>query len=1088
MNIQWKQIVISTIILTQLLIGVSILQARVLLSEPPHPDQSQALAPEKITAPSPIQRALSDFRVDNFITSSSKNVEITSRAALVLDGDLYVVWRDNRNNNQEIYLQRYDADGNSQWTADLYVSAYFTGTNQYAPVITHGRDASNQEWLYVAWYDYRSGNSDVYAQKISMNGSRDWSSDVRVNEENTAAQTNPDIAYGDDGSGTGYIFFVWEDERGGADDIYAQKYLPNGTSPWSSDQLVSAAANNQALPVLAMDVSLYRVYIAWQDYRNGSDWEIYAQKMNALNGTLLWSSDANITNDSNFQGDPEIALTSSGELYIAWESNQNVDTGRDIYTRLFSMPDTGPSAEWTSAIKANTDSGSHSQYEPTLSVDSSDDLYVVWEDWRSGDGRIYGQKLDHDSTLHQWPNDTSPADQLLTANAKPDTNQYDPAIALDAVNEYLFVVWEDYRNSPSYDDLYGQRCDLAGVTGWSVDQRINTDTGAVNTGQAPSLALSDDDQLYVAWADFRNGQSTDVFVQAYTSGGSRVLDANDVRLATDEYITSTYRYDPSIVIGPDDYLYGAWEDDIVSPDFDITSQKWPLDMSGNGVWGAPNEDWIFNRYTTGDLDSRNPLIVSSDTISEQVVYAVWLENRAGDVDLYMQKRFLNSSHATDWPADDLLVHDDDFSQYAHDAAVDAQGNVYVVWYDNSIGNYNIYARKITPEGTNAWDSARQINKGAGNSNYYNPEIAMDPNGEFFYVVWHDYRDGNANIYAQKLNLNGFPLWTEDVRVNRDESGYQFNPDVAVSAERYVYVVWEDWRNDDADIYAQLLNLNGQYEWDSDLRIDNSTDATSQTNPRITLLNSEDSFFVVWIDRRGGNRHIYAAKWGHQQDRLDHFTFANIADQEANQVFPITINAIDDQGSPIAITQTVSLADSTGTIHPTVANFDNQSAKTFSVTIGISATNVIITATAGEITGISNAFNVAAVSYNVYLPLVLRSEVLPPAFITEESEDNDDFASADGPLGSGTDCSGMIDDADDYFYFTATIAGSVSIELTGYTGDVWLQLYDTSQSLVDQSSTGSLSASISAGQYYVRIALPSGVSPNNSSYTLNATYP
>lgn len=71
--------------------------------------------------------------------------------------------------------------------------------------------------LVAVWQDLREGNNDIYLAS-SSNGGTTWGPNQRVDDTGTGMsnQFRPDIAVGVDGSS----IIVWQDDRGGSDDIY----------------------------------------------------------------------------------------------------------------------------------------------------------------------------------------------------------------------------------------------------------------------------------------------------------------------------------------------------------------------------------------------------------------------------------------------------------------------------------------------------------------------------------------------------------------------------------------------------------------------------------------------------------------------------------------------------------------------------------------------------------------------------------------------------------------------------------------------------------------------------------------------------
>ncbi|MEW6686692.1 MAG: hypothetical protein AB1393_10890 [Candidatus Edwardsbacteria bacterium] len=87
----------------------------------------------------------------------------------------------------------------------------------------------------------------------------------------------------DGGSGA---ITAWIDGRSGtADDIYAQRVNAGGITQWTLDGVaICTAAGNQSNPTIVSDGAGGAI-IAWHDYRSGTNYDIYAQRVDSLGST-----------------------------------------------------------------------------------------------------------------------------------------------------------------------------------------------------------------------------------------------------------------------------------------------------------------------------------------------------------------------------------------------------------------------------------------------------------------------------------------------------------------------------------------------------------------------------------------------------------------------------------------------------------------------------------------------------------------------------------------------------------------------------------------------------------------------------------
>src|SRR4030042_1896976 len=95
-----------------------------------------------------------------------------------------------------------------------------------------------------------------------------------------------------------------------------------------------------------------------------------------------------------------------------------------------------------------------------------------------------------------------------------------------------------------------------------------------------------------------------------------------------------------------------------------------------------------------------------------------------------------------WTTNKNLTNNAGSSRYPS-MAVDGS-NVYVVWFDNTPGNYEIYFKKSDDGGT-TWTNNKRLTNTAGSSE----DAVMTVDGSNIYVVWEDDTSGNYEIYFKK---------------------------------------------------------------------------------------------------------------------------------------------------------------------------------------------------------------------------------------------------------------------------------------------------------------------------------------------------
>lgn len=474
----------------------------------------------------------------------------------------------------------------------------------------------------------------------------------------------------------------------------------------------------------------------------------------------------------------------------------------------------------------------------------------------------------------------------VAISTAPWVDERSPAVASNGTH-YL-VAWDDFRSGTTLR-VYGSRVSNAGVV---LDSGGFLLTSSISDQSSPMVASNGTD-FFVAWLDFRNSTSRDLYGTRVASNGT-VLDSSGLAIgAHPNHSEST----PVVRANGSDYFVAWMEWDTVNqtrrilgsriqgsptaltPVVDTSS----LALTGSGgncqnpsmarassgyflVWqctvGSVTDLYSAWVSLSGTITSGGGFAVTTSSIHQTEAaiasngdnyLVVWTETGSSGASIY-GARVATTGGTLDRGG--FVIGSEHRERQA--PAVASNGTDYLVtWMDYRDINWNIYGARVLGSGPSSaavldpGSLAIPISTHADTQNM--PSVASD--GTDYLVVWRQTASERADVYGARvasdgevLDTSGFAIATHLVehytpRVGSNGSGY-----LVVWAENNATTIW--------DIYGARVTSGGVVLDTSGIAIANY--AYAQFDPAVTS-NGAD-YFVVWADHRGENNHdIYGAR-------------------------------------------------------------------------------------------------------------------------------------------------------------------------------------------------------------------------------------
>ena len=435
---------------------------------------------------------------------------------------------------------------------------------------------------------------------------------------------------------------------------------------------------------------------------------------------------------------------------------------------------------------------------------AANEYLVMWEQGEGCDEYISAQRVGADGALLDnpgTPEDESQPDVNFPISTYPShCGQHSPALAHNAFADEYLVVWWESGDMESY--IHGQRVDANGTLldnpntpedESQPDVNFPISTAALYR-DSPSVAYNAaEDEYLVVWNDRRvNGLDGDIYGQRVDANGDLLDNPGTPGDETNPNVNfaictdTTLQYHPDVAYHAhrDEYLV-VWDDR-----YDIYGQRLSADGDLLDNPGTPEEETdptVNFAISTANKAQSYPAVAYNANIGQYLV--VWSDERNGTNsgnDIYGKRVGGDGSFA---PQGDFAISTAVDDQIAPALAYSTTSHQYLaVWQDERNGEQaHVYGQRVWWPGLllghNFGVSAARVSQNQ-------PAVAYNHVNHEYFVVWEDERNGDFDVYGQRYDRDGVPLGANIVIL--EDAGNQIHPAVAYnSIENNYLVVWYD---------------------------------------------------------------------------------------------------------------------------------------------------------------------------------------------------------------------------------------------------------------------------------------------------------
>jgi hypothetical protein len=415
-------------------------------------------------------------------------------------GDTYFGWFSNDSGNYDVRLQRLDSSGNELWDHNgilISDNPAMTWLTDWDMIV----DADNHAIL--TFQDIRNaGNNNIYAYRITPDGSFIWGDDGLELSNSTSFDVSPKVTI----TSSGNTVITWQ-----ADDVVImQKIAPDGTLLWGANGVTLSCANTYSWPQpLAIDNDeILLKFFEDSGPPYSPTRHVLMQRFNT-DGNAIWAGNTVVSNAGGISAWNQVFSIVSDEnngCFIAWHDDRDNDMDASSFIQHVNSDGT---VEFTVNGVELSIEGNREKFYPEIAFNpATNELYVYWFETDSDQNNygISGQKLD-ESGNRLWTDNGNTIIDVSSLYVLP--------FAVRQANDDVIILYDEGINA---------------VDSYTKAMRLDADGNFVWTGNSVTMCSVASEkvhseasqfgnyQIIAAWEDDRNGPK-DIYAQNITFEG-----------------------------------------------------------------------------------------------------------------------------------------------------------------------------------------------------------------------------------------------------------------------------------------------------------------------------------------------------------------------------------------------------------------------------------------------------------------------------------------------------------------------------------------------------------------------------------------
>lgn len=296
--------------------------------------------------------------------------------AVDLGGNFVVVWHGPGPNQEDIFAQQFDCDGQAVGNEfrvnddpngrDLHPKVSMSKTGTFVIVWENNQTIADFETWQILYKIYDPNAVAIAAGKVNL----------------LFQCRYPDVAI--DGNNNFTVVWVQDDIYHTSNIIMARQYYGNGTAENSPWEVNTTSVSSLTQPSIAMDGSGHFI-VAWDGHPDSSNRDdIYARRYK-FDATALTAELLVNTTTSGAQQNPKAAMNSKREFVVVWNSdNTDGSNIRDIHGQRYNSF----SAPIGDEFRINAYIANDQKY-PTVGLKENSEFLTAWQSYGQ-DGSGYG--------------------------------------------------------------------------------------------------------------------------------------------------------------------------------------------------------------------------------------------------------------------------------------------------------------------------------------------------------------------------------------------------------------------------------------------------------------------------------------------------------------------------------------------------------------------------------------------------------------------------------------------------------------------------------------------------------------------------